>query len=98
MLTRSRSSRHFTNTYIKLGVGEDLQPLEWYRSPLWGDDHSVGLRREFVEEEIAWCGRPLGVARDWDNEELGGLYYSERTGDRCAQCKNGNKTWKSGNE
>lgn len=92
-----RSARDFRNRTIQCEPGTDLQPGIWYRSPLWDDDHCVGLIREWVSEELAWCGRALGEARDWDNEELGGLWYGERRAkeSRCATCRRRQKEWDS---
>jgi hypothetical protein len=71
-------------------------PLEFgvrYRSPLMGDDHLLGRTKEHDEDGLAWCGRPLHVARYWDNEEFGGLWLSERTSGLCAECARRDKEW-----
>lgn len=68
----------------------------WYRSPLWKDDHLLGASKPFIEEAIAWCGRPLGLAMEMDDEELGGVYVSERKGGKCTQCMTRQKEWENG--
>lgn len=67
-------------------VDGPLLPSVWYRSSLWHDDHLPGLSKAFQEEELAWCGRPLGIARDYVDSELGGLWMSDRKGGKCAEC------------
>lgn len=85
----ARSARDFRNVAVQVNPGQELQPNQWYRSPLSKDDHMLGVKPEFMAEGIAWCGWDLITARDWDNEEYGGLWYSNRKSDsaRCATCK-----------
>jgi hypothetical protein len=70
-------------------VQEPLIVGVWYRSPLWDHDHCLGRIKEFVREGDAWCGRPLQAAMDYDNSELGGLWFTNRTGSsaQCAECR-----------
>lgn len=72
----------------------DLQPGIWYRGPLWADDHLLGEAREFMEENLAWCGRALGIAQGMENE-FGGLWISERTSGKCSQCRRRQKEWEA---
>ena len=75
-----------------LHPGEALELGVWYRSPLWPtEDHCVGRPKEWQMDEVAWCGRSLGVARDWENDELGGLWVTNRVSAHCAQCNRGEK-------
>lgn len=83
----TRSARHFTNTSTRVDVGLDLQPKVWYRTPLSNYDHLIGLRPEFMDEGLAWCGFDLRTCRDWKDDEYGGLWYSNRKSNRCAGCK-----------
>lgn len=71
----------------ELRVDEPLAVGEWYRSPLWDQDHCLGRLPEFLKDELAWCGRSLGAAYDWDNDQLGGLWFTNRVGNKCAECK-----------
>lgn len=74
-------------------VEEELQDHVWYRSPLWDKDHLLGQDPVWREDGLAWCGRALEVARDWDSPEVGGLWYTNRASAQCAQCKNRDKEW-----
>lgn len=58
------------------------------RSPLWDQDHTIGVAPEFLEEGLAWCGRALYIALEWDDENLGGLWESTRKGNKCTICNN----------
>lgn len=71
-------------TAVNLGV--------WYRSPLWDHDHMLGRTRDHKEEKVAWCGRALEAARTMDNE-LGGLWLSERKTGKCSECRRREKEW-----
>jgi hypothetical protein len=66
---------------------------EWFRSPLWDKDHLLGVDEVWQDDEIAWCGRALGYARDWDNKEYGGLFITNRTSAHCAYCARRQKEW-----
>lgn len=66
---------------------------EWFRSPWWDKDHLLGVDEVWQADELAWCGRPLGWARDWESEELGGLFVTNRTSARCADCARRQKEW-----
>lgn len=90
---KQRSARDFRTNYERLDPGEILVTHEWYRSPMWTGDHLLGEEKEWVDDELAWCGRPLGAVRDWDNWELGGLWKSDRTGNKCAYCNRRQKEW-----
>jgi hypothetical protein len=75
-------------------VEEPLVHGDWYRSPLWNDhDHLLGRTPEHISDEIAWCGRALSYARDWTNEELGGLWYTNRKSAKCAECNRREKAF-----
>lgn len=88
-------SRDFRTYYRKLEEGEPLVPGIWYRTPLYNNDHLLGERKEWQEQALAWCGRPLQAARDWPSDELGGLWVSERTSGKCGPCKTKQKEWES---
>lgn len=77
----------------------NVVPNVWYRSPLWDDDHLLGEAREFREEGIAWCGRALTAALEYGekDDELGGLYVSERKTGKCSQCRSRQEEWKARN-
>ena len=71
----------------------ELTTKVWYRSPLWSDDHLLGEPREFYEDGIAWCGRPLADAMNISDEKLGGLFISERKSGKCSQCRVRQEEW-----
>lgn len=74
--------------------GTELQPNEWYRSPLWGHDHVLGLSTDLLGDGSAWCGRSLAVARDWtEGEEWGGLWYTNRKSAQCSHCRRRQREW-----
>ena len=81
-----RSARDFRNTNVLVEPGTDLQFRIWYRSPLSKDDHLLGETFDHVDDLISWCGWGLGLARDWVDDEYGGLWYSSRTSNRCSEC------------
>ena len=69
-------------------VTGDLENGVWYRSPLWpNDDHLLHRLPVAMREGDAYCGRALSYARDWENEELGGLWYTNRKSAGCSECK-----------
>ncbi len=71
-----------------------MQPKEWYRTPLSSKDHCVALIPEMLADELAWCGRALGVCRDWaEGEEYAGLWYTNRKAAHCAECNKKEKEW-----
>lgn len=76
-------------------VGGPLWTNEWFRSPLWDQDHLLGADPVWKEDEIAWCGRALGAAREWTNEDYGGLWITNRTAAKCAYCKRKQKEWEA---
>ena len=63
----------------------------WYRSPLWDQDHMEGN----LEKGTAWCGRALDVALHMDNE-LGGLWVSNRKTGKCSECVKKENEWMNG--
>jgi len=67
-------------------VEEPLTVGTWYRSPLWEHDHCLGRDPVWIADGSAWCGRALGTAMDWDNADLGGLWFTNRTSAKCTQC------------
>ena len=79
---------------VRVEVEAELQPNEWYRSPLWEKDHLLGLRNDLLGDGLAWCGRALAVVQDWDRgEEYGGLWYTNRRAAQCAQCRTRQKEY-----
>ena len=71
----------------------------WYRSPLWDKDHHLGRAPEFVDEGLAWCGRPLRLAMDgWGDPKLEGLWNTNRTSAKCAECKRRETEWDAANK
>ena len=88
-----RSARNFRNTNVQLLVGEELESGIWYRTPLSDSDHVLGLVPNLMDENDAWCGRALGVARDWVDVSYGGLWYSQRTSSKCAECARRQIEW-----
>ena len=85
-------SKNFRLDTPQMGVGEELVTSVWYRSPLWASDHLMGADGDFREHELAWCGRPLGAARDWEVEEAG-LWQSQRVSGKCSHCDRRQKEW-----
>lgn len=86
-----RNGNDFRERDERVDRGEILALNVWYRSPLWQDDHLLGELKELSNDEISWCGRALGYAREipdtGDRGSLGGLWRSSRTSGRCATCK-----------
>ncbi len=78
---------------VQLEPETELQPNEWYRSPLWTKDHVMGLTPTHINDGVSWCGRALTVARDWEDEELGGLWYTNRKSASCPECKRRQTEW-----
>ena len=76
-------------------VEVDLMFNTWYRSPLWDKDHLLGEDPTWEADGLSWCGRALTYARDWDSEELGGLWYTNRRSASCPQCKKRQTEWES---
>jgi hypothetical protein len=66
---------------------------EWFRSPLWDKDHCLGQDPDWQAEEIAWCGRALGAAREWSDEQYGGLWITNRKSAKCSECARRDKEW-----
>ena len=66
---------------------------EWFRSPLWDKDHLLGADPVWEADGLAWCGRALDYAREWEDEEAGGLYITNRTSAKCAECKRRQIEW-----
>jgi hypothetical protein len=89
----TRHARDFRNTSEQVDVGELLDSGVWYRSPLWSNDHLVGEDQDFYNDQLSWCGRPLGVARDWEDEHVGGLWISNRKSGNCGPCKTRQEEW-----
>ncbi len=89
----TRHARDFRNTSEKVDVGEILSPNVWYRSPLWDNDHLIAEDREMFNEGLSWCGRALTYAQNWENEELGGLWISNRKSGNCGPCKSRQDEW-----
>ena len=92
------NKRDFRYKYIK--VISDTQGLVtnvWYRSPLWDDDHLLGAELLWKDDEIAWCGRALGAARDWEDDVFGGLWLSERRSGKHTYCARRQREWDSRN-
>ncbi len=85
-------SKNFRLATPQLEVGAELEATVWYRSPLWSSDHLLGAGGEFREDEIAWCGRPLGAARDWE-VEAAGLWLSQRISGKCSHCARRQREW-----
>ena len=78
---------------LAIQVTGDLELGVWYRSPLWDKDHIVGEDPVWFNDGISWCGRSLAYARDWDNNEAGRLYFTNRTSAQCAECKRRQVEW-----
>ena len=80
---------------IRVESRVELQPLIWYRSLLRSKDHQLGLRSDLLGDGLAWCGFPLEVARDWDDDSYGGLWYTNRASAsaKCAECRRKGKEW-----
>ena len=78
-------SKNFRQDTPQMVVDEELVTNVWYRSPLWSSDHLMGADGEFREHELAWCGRPLGAARDWEVKDAG-LWESQRISGKCSHC------------
>jgi hypothetical protein len=91
-LLAKRDWRKTTEKVPLLGL---LQLHVWYRSPLWDKDHLLGEDPVWEEDGIAWCGRALEEARNWDSEELGGLWITNRKSAPCAICKRMQTEWES---
>lgn len=72
-------SRDYRTKYEK--AEGPLQHRTWYRCQMYEQDHMLAD----YDNEDAWCGRPLQHVSNMDNE-LGGMWVSERTSSRCAQC------------
>ncbi len=73
----------------------DLQFNTWYRSPIWDKDHLLGEDPVWAEDGITWCGRALRYAQEWDSEELGGVWITNRKSAPCAACKKRQLEWES---
>lgn len=73
-----------------------LEWAQWYRSPLWSHDHLLSRIKEGYQDGISWCGRALDYARDWDNEEMGGLWETNRKSAPCAECNRMEKEYLGG--
>ena len=67
----------------------------WYRGPLWDKDHLLGEDPMWQADGIAWCGRALEAARDWDNEEFGGIWITNRKSAQCAECRRRQLEWET---
>ena len=65
----------------------------WFRSPLYGHDHLLARTKTERDDGLAWCGRPLEDARTWDNDEYGGLWYTNRKSAHCFECDRKEKEW-----
>ncbi len=65
----------------------------WYRSPLWDKDHTLGEDPVWIKDQLAWCGRALDAAREWTDEELGGLWITSRKSAHCAECTRKQTEW-----
>ena len=87
------SKRDWRNQATK--VEGPLWIREWFRSPLWDKDHLLGEDPAWRDEELAWCGRPLGEAREWVDEKIGGLWITNRTSAKCAYCSRRQKEWEA---
>ena len=94
----ARTGRDFRERAEQVEPDEILQHGVWYRSPLWNHDHLLGRPKEWFQDEIAWCGRALGEARDMEDtgykQSLGGLWVGQRTSAKCSTCKRKEKEWK----
>jgi len=89
-----KNKRDFRNQYERVDKGTLLTGNVWYRSPLWEYDHLVGEDHTWYDDQIAWCGRGLGAARDgWGDKLLEGLWVSTRRGNKCATCKRRQAEW-----
>jgi hypothetical protein len=82
----------------RVGAEEPVGALQngvWYRSPLWEKDHALGRPVEFVDDGLAWCGRPLQLAREgWGDPKLEGLWITNRTAAKCSECARLEREWK----
>jgi len=88
------SRRDWRVTAIRVEKGTELQPNEWYRSPLSDQDHLLGLRPDLLGDGLSWCGRALDVMRDWETgEEYGGLWYTNRRAAQCPYCRRRQKEY-----
>ncbi len=88
------SRRDWRLVAIRVEVGTELQPNEWYRGPLWDHDHLLGLRSDLLGDGLSWCGQALRVVRDWEEgKEYAGLWYTNRRAAKCPYCKRRNKEW-----
>ena len=67
-------------------VEEPLTVGTWYRSKLSDHDHALGRDKVWIADGSAWCGFALEGARDWDNAEFGGLWFTNRTAAKCTRC------------
>ena len=76
-------------------VAEPLMVGVWYRTLLSPDDHCLGRDKVWIEDGTAWCGYPLEGARDWENAEFGGLWFSHRKNAGCSRCKSKEKEYAS---
>lgn len=88
----TRRSNHFTQTSQRV---TRLIADTWYRSPLWSEDHLLGLDKAWREDGIAWCGRPLAAAMDMEDDEYGGLWVSDRRTGKCAECRRRQEEWRA---
>ena len=90
--------RNWKGLAIRVEPHVELQPNIWYRSPLWGHDHLLGLRSDLLGDGLAWCGRALLVAQNWvDGEEYEGLWYTNRKAAHCPNCRRYQKEWDARN-
>lgn len=70
----------------------------WYRSPLWANDHLLGKPKHFSDEGLAFCGRPLLAAMEMTDDDLGGLFVTNRRTGQCSECRTRSKEYSEGNK
>ena len=74
-------------------VEGDIELNVWYRSPWYDKDHLLGEDPVWTTDGIAWCGRPLIELVTWPDEEIGGLWITNRKSAQCAECKRRQIEW-----